>query len=126
MRIAPSLALVLCCAVLAACGDDDGEGETAAGSTDPTTSTAAAGATGATGDFQGEPCPAADSPPNITNVTAFGASCEAVEDAMAQIGSVATKFKLGDFSCERTKGSELAGTWTCSGEATYFTFEFAD
>ena len=123
MRIASVLALVLCCAVLAACGDDDGEGETAAGSTETTTST---GATGATGDFQGEPCPGADSPPNITNVTAFGASCAAVEDAMAQIGAVGTKFKLGDFSCERTKGSELAGTWTCSGEATYFTFEFAD
>jgi hypothetical protein len=125
LRLA-AVALSLLCAgsVLAACGDDD--------ETTTTTETVTSGATGGdggatgAGDFQPERCPGADSPPNITNVTAYGANCAAVEDAMAKIGAVATRFKLGDFDCERTEGSELAGTWTCRGEATYFTFDFGD
>jgi hypothetical protein len=120
------LTAVLAAAVLAlaACGDDDESAST----TSSTESTADAGATGATGGdgSQGEPCPGADSPPNITDVTSYGADCAAVEDAMAKIGSISTSFELGDFSCERESGSELAGTWRCDGEAAYFTFDFAD
>ena len=45
---------------------------------------------------------------------------------MAEIRSVSTEFRIGDFECARTSGSELSGTWECRGEASYFTFQFAD
>ena len=111
MRLPALAGLALCCLALAACGEDD-EGTTTPDST--------------AADAPAEACPGADSPPNITNVTAYGTSCEAVEDAMAEIGSVSEEFVLGDFDCGRIKGNELAGTWECRGEANYFTFEFAD
>jgi hypothetical protein len=131
MKLAPALALIALIASvgLAACGDDDEETTTAADTTTTeTTEVGATGEEGATGesDFQPKACPGAASPPNITEVTSYGADCAAVEEAMAEIGAVKTRFSLGDFSCERTSGHELAGTWTCRGEATYFTFKFAD
>jgi hypothetical protein len=111
MRLPVLAVLTVCCLALAACGDDEDATTTA----DPTPA-----------DAPAERCPDADSPPNITNVTAYGTSCEAVEDAMARIGAVSEEFVLGDFDCGRIKGDELAGTWECRGEANYFTFEFAD
>ncbi len=127
LRIAFAVLAVLLVGVsLAACGDDDEDTTTTETVTSGATGDGGDGGATGTGDFQPEKCPGADSPPNITNVTAYGADCAAVEDAMAKIGAVATSFRLGDFDCERSKGSELAGTWTCSGEATYFTFQFAD
>ena len=126
MKLPLTALLAAAVLALAACGDDDDESASTTSST--TETTADEGATGATGTdgSQGEPCPGADSPPNITDVTSYGADCAAVEDAMAKIGSIATSFELGDFSCERESGNELAGTWRCDGEASYFTFEFAD
>ncbi len=122
----PALALILAAVLLlAACGDDD---DATTASTTATESTGTEGATGATGggSAESEPCPGADSPPNITNVTSYGVDCSAVEDAMSKIGSISTQFELSDFSCERTEGGELAGVWRCDGEAAYFTFDFAD
>ena len=130
MKRALALVFALASIALAACGDDDGSTTTVT-----ETITVISGATGDVGpittttgdtDFPAEPCPDADSPPNITEVTSYGTDCEAVEDAMAQIGPVSEEFKLGDFDCARTEGSELAGTWECKGEASYFTFKFAD
>ena len=129
MKRALALVFALASIALAACGDDDGSTTTVT-----ETITVISGATGDVGpitttgetDFPAEPCPDADSPPNITEVTSYGTDCEAVADAMAQIGPVSEEFKLGDFDCARTEGSELAGTWECKGEASYFTFKFAD
>ena len=73
-----------------------------------------------------QPCPKAESPPNIVNVVSYGASCEAVEDAMSQIKSVSRQFRIGDFECTRTSGTRLSGAWECKGEAAYFTFDFGD
>ena len=126
MKLTLTATLVAAVLVLAACGDDnDDESEGTAGSTETTTSEGATGATGTDG-ATAEPCPGADSPPNITNVNSYGIDCAAVEDAMAGIGSVSAKFKLGDFSCAIESGEELSGVWRCSGEAGYFTFAFGD
>lgn len=127
MKLSLSALLVAALLALAACGDDnDDESAGTTGGT-PTTEEGVTGATGEDGETgDGEPCPDADSPPNITAVTSYGADCAAVEDAMADIGPITESFQLGDFACEQTSGSELAGTWECRGEATYFTFEFGD
>ena len=120
---------------LAACGGDDDETSTPAPAT--STPTVDSGPTGSTGpvdtstttDSTGLPeerCKDAESPPNIVNVVSYGADCGAVEDAMSEIRSVSENFRIGDFECTRISGSELSGTWECRGEATYFTFEFAD
>jgi hypothetical protein len=101
---------------LAACGGDD---ETTATTTTTSTSTDETG-------LPEQPCPKAESPPNIVNVVSYGASCEAVEDAMSQLQSVSKQFRIGDFECTRTSGTRLSGTWECKGEASYFTFEFGD
>jgi hypothetical protein len=101
---------------LAACGGDD---ETTATTTTTSTSTDKTG-------LPEQACPKAESPPNIVNVVSFGASCEAVEDAMSQLQSVSKQFRIGDFECTRTSGTRLSGTWECKGEASYFTFEFGD
>jgi hypothetical protein len=135
MSPASAVAMLACLAALAlaACGDDDEEGDGTTTATETTTTEAGAGASGEEGsgstgpsDFQPRLCPGAELPPNITKVISYGATCDAVEDAMAQLGPVSKRFDLGDYSCERTSGSALAGTWTCKGEATYFIFEFAD
>src|SRR5688500_1665067 len=123
MKISLSALLVVALLALAACGDDNDEDETRA--TEATTTEGATGTTGE-GGAQAEPCPGADSPPNITELTSYGLDCAAVEEAMADIGSVSTEFDLGDFSCSRESGSELSGTWRCDGEAGYFTFLFGD
>jgi len=131
MKRAAALALALTSIALVACGDDENT------TTVTETITVISGATGDVGptgptpttgdtDFPAEPCPDADSPPNITEVTSYGTDCAAVEDAIAKIGPVTEEFRLGDFDCARTEGSELAGTWECKGEASYFTFKFAD
>jgi predicted small lipoprotein YifL len=126
--VKPLLSALLAAAVLslAACGDDEDEASTT--TSQPTATTAGAGATGATGDgvAKGEPCTGAGSPPNITQVTSHGIDCAAVEDAMADIGSVSAKFKLGDFTCALESGEEVSGLWRCDGEAGYFTFAFGD
>jgi hypothetical protein len=118
--VRPALAIVL--ALLAvgagACGGDD---ETTASSSTTTTSTS----TDETG-LPEQDCPHAESPPNIVNVVSYGASCEAVEDAMSQLQSVSRQFRIGDFECTRSSGTSLSGTWECKGEASYFTFDFGD
>ncbi|MGI9020323.1 MAG: hypothetical protein ACR2G3_06400 [Solirubrobacterales bacterium] len=127
MKLTLSAILIAAALALAACGGDD-EGEATTTTTVSEGATGATGASGASGEegSEGAPCAEAESPPNITKVTAYGADCEAVEDAMGELGSVSTKFELGDFDCERTAGSELSGSWRCHGEAGYFTFQFAD
>lgn len=126
MKLTLSAILIALALALAACGDDsEDEGET---TSTTTVSEGATGASGASGEHgsEGAPCADAESPPNITAVTAYGADCETVEDAMAELGSVSANFELGDFDCKRTAGSELSGTWRCEGEAGHFTFQFAD
>ena len=101
-------------ALLAGCGDDE---------------TTTVTVTEVAGDQTGLPeerCREAESPPNIVDVISYGADCGAVADAMAEIGSVSTEFRIGDFQCSRVSGSELSGTWECRGEASYFTFQFGD
>jgi hypothetical protein len=107
---------------LAACGDDD-EGDGAG--TVTTTTEDVTTVTDDTG-LPEERCPEAESPPNITNVISYGADCGAVADAMAQIQSVSRQFRIGDFECTRVEGTRLSGVWECRGEASYFTFTFAD
>jgi len=111
VRIAAALALVVCSTALVACGDED----------EPAATTTATGL-----DAQAQPCPGADSPPNITEVTSYGTSCEAVEAALGEVGEISEEFVIGDFDCGRIEGDQLAGTWECRGEANYFTFKFAD
>jgi hypothetical protein len=106
----------LAAGALVACGDDE---------TSTTTSQSTSTSTDQTG-LPEQSCPKAESPPNIVNVVSYGASCEAVEDAMSELKSVSTEFRIGDFECSRTSGTRLGGTWECKGEASYFTFEFGD
>jgi hypothetical protein len=120
-RYLATLVAALALAGVSACGDDDDDAP-AAGTETTTTTTETVGET----DFQPVPCPDADSPPNIVNVTSYGADCGAVEDAMDELRSVGREFRLGDFECARTSGTRLGGTWECRGEAAYFTFEFGD
>src|SRR4051794_20393313 len=111
---------------IAACGQKQGTGGK---STTTTATTSTTESTSAPTDETGLPkerCPGAESPPNIVDVISYGAPCSAVEDAMAQLKSVSTSFRIGDFECSRTSGSELSGTWECLGEASYFTFAFGD
>ena len=138
MKLIASTAALLIALAALGCGEDDepeststtapaattADGPTGAGGIEtPTTSTTTT--TENTG-LPEERCDGAESPPNITEVLSYGADCGAVEDAMAEIQSVSTNFRIGDFECSRISGSELSGTWECRGEATYFTFEFAD
>jgi hypothetical protein len=115
-----AVAAALVLGALVGCGDD--EDDEGGGETTTTTVTQ----TGADTDFQPQPCPGADSPPNIVDVTSYGADCAAVEDAMAELRSVGREFRIGDFDCARTSGTRLGGTWECRGEASYFTFVFGD
>jgi hypothetical protein len=126
--IAAIACLILLTTALAGCGDDNTAAPPTVTVTETITPPAAEGATGEEGetDFAAEPCPGADSPPNIAEVTSYGADCGAVEDAMSKVGSISREFTLGDFECSRVEGSSLAGTWECRGEASHFTFEFAD
>lgn len=117
MKATIAISVVALAVGLGACGGDD---ETSA-----TTSSSTSTSTDETG-LPEQPCPKAESPPNIVNVVSYGASCEAVEDAMSQIKSVSRQFRIGDFECTRTSGTRLSGTWECKGEASYFTFEFGD
>ena len=119
---AAAIAAALALGALSGCGDD--EDDEGGGETAPTTVTESQ--TGADTDFQPQACPGADSPPNIVEVTSYGADCAAVEDAMAELRSVGREFRLGDFECARTSGTRLGGTWECRGEASYFTFVFGD
>jgi hypothetical protein len=124
-----TLALITCMAlslaVAGGCGDEDKpETTTTADATTPTTTTSTT--TAADTDFQPEPCPGADSPPNIVDVTSYGTDCGAVEDAMAELRGVSREFRIGDFECSRTEGMALSGKWKCRGEASYFTFTFGD
>lgn len=133
LALAAALALV----AVSACGDDESTTvtttvtETAADTTtdtdgDTTTDTPPPDLTTESTDFEPRPCPGADSPPNITNVTSYGADCEAVEAAMAKLRTVSKMFRLGDFECFRLSGNRLGGIWECRGEASFFTFEFGD
>lgn len=131
MKVASTVALIAALAMtgLAACGSDDEDTSTTSSS--PAADTAATGASGEDGasgesGAAGAPCPAADSPPTITDVTSYGANCAAIDDAIAKIGSVSEEFTLGEFKCARTDGSDVGGTWRCDGEGDYFTFEFSD
>lgn len=147
---------VTCIALLGlgagACGEDDepgspgttGETSTLQSSTttstttdstvpESTSTTSTGSTTGATSttteDDTGLPkqrCPGAERPPNITNVISYGTDCGAVEAAMAEIESVSTSFRIGDFRCSLRSGNELSGVWECLGEASYFTFVFGD
>lgn len=74
------------------------------------------------------PCPGADSPPNITQVTAFNElSCDEVEAAMDEIGAISESFEIGQFGCGRISGGEFGGTWECADfDGRYFRFDFAD
>jgi hypothetical protein len=112
-----AIALAIVAVGIGACGGDD---ETSA-----TTTTSSSTSTDETG-LPEQPCPKAESPPNIVNVVSYGASCEGVEDAMSQLQSVSRQFRIGDFECTRTSGTKLSGTWECKGEASYFTFDFGD
>jgi hypothetical protein len=114
-----AISLVVLALGASACGGDDETPATATTSTSSSTSTDETG-------LPEEPCPKAESPPNIVNVVSYGASCEAVEDAMSQLQSVSRQFRIGDFECMRSSGTSLSGTWECKGEASYFTFEFGD
>ena len=125
MRLALALASAALLLGLAACGDDDDSAAEPTSTAATTASTTASGTSDST-DFPAEPCPGADSPPNIVNVTSYGADCGAVEDAMAELESVKEEFHVGDFDCAQIEGTSLGGTWECRGEATYFTFEFGD
>ena len=139
MKLITSAAALLIALGAFGCGDED-EPESRS-TTAPAATTANEGATGSTGietpttsttstientGLPEERCDAAESPPNITEVLSYGADCGAVEDAMAEIQSVSESFRIGDFECTRISGGELSGTWECRGEATYFTFQFAD
>jgi hypothetical protein len=126
MRLALALACTALTLGLAACGDDDDSSEEATPAATTTDTTTPASGTSDAADFPAEPCPGADSPPNIVNVTSYGTDCGAVEDAMAKLGSAEEEFRLGDFECAQLEGSSLGGTWECRGEASYFTFEFGD
>jgi hypothetical protein len=110
-----AVALLVLAVGIGGCGGDDETSSTT------TTSTS----TDETG-LPEQPCPKAESPPNIINVVSYGAACEAVEDAMSQLQSVSKQFRIGDFECTRSSGTRLSGTWECKGEASYFTFEFGD
>ena len=117
MKATIAISVVVLAVGLGACGGDD---ETTA-----TTSSSTTTSTDETG-LPEQACPKAESPPNIVNVVSYGASCEAVEDAMSQLQSVSKQFRIGDFECTRSSGTRLSGTWECKGEASYFTFEFGD
>jgi hypothetical protein len=111
VKAALAISAILLAVGLGACGGDD-----------ETTATTSTDETG----LPEQPCPKAESPPNIVNVVSYGASCEAVEDAMSQLQSVSKRFRIGDFECTRSSGTKLSGTWECKGEASYFTFDFGD
>jgi hypothetical protein len=115
LRTAVAIALAALVLGAGACGGDD----------ETTSATTTSTSTDETGLPQ-QHCPQAESPPNIVNVISYGASCEAVEDAMSQLQSVSRQFRIGDFECTRSSGTKLSGTWECKGEASYFTFDFGD
>jgi hypothetical protein len=120
------LAVLVAAAALGGCGEKQeptiGPRTDFSTTTVPPTTTTTTHGTG----LPKQRCPKAESPPNITQVISHGADCGAVEDAMAKLRSVSREFRIGDFECKRASGARLGGTWECRGEASYFTFEFAD
>jgi hypothetical protein len=118
----PALLAICVLVAVTAPGCDDDESPSAQG---PTTEPVAEPVGGGTG-LPRERCRGAESPPNIVDVVSHGADCGAVEDAMAELRSVSTRFRIGDFECARVSGTSLGGTWECRGEASYFSFEFGD